>query len=463
MEVKELSAHSSDRRERRGISIGFTNFLLIVIALGISCWLILSTVESTVGYQEMKHATEAYIQAQKDVTQLQNASDELTRQVRVFAVTGNREAMDAFMYEVEVARNREKAVEDIESLQPSGESRAFVEQALKYSMELVQIEYRAMRLTALGLGMDETQLPEQVRNARLSDDEFAMDAEAKRKLARNLVFDEDYQAYKDSIRQSVAQCSEALIEGTKIRQTTSSSRLLSILRRQQVLIIGLLVTIAALVGLHLALVMGPMHRMVRHVKAQERVPLHGSREMKYLASAFNEMLDKSQRDKALLSYEASHDALTGVYNRKSYESVMETHHNQELALILVDIDEFKRYNDQFGHEMGDKVLKRVAGVLTSSFRSDDYVCRIGGDEFCVIMLNMRDNLEFVVRHKITSVMENLKPEKDGVPSVTLSVGVAFTEDVSDNSRLFQAADQALYSVKGHGRNGYRVYAGKDQA
>ena len=79
------------------------------------------------------------------------------------------------------------------------------------------------------------------------------------------------------------------------------------------------------------------------------------------------------------------------------------------------------------------------------------------------MLNMRDNLEFVVRHKITSVMENLKPEKDGVPSVTLSVGVAFTEDVSDNSRLFQAADQALYSVKGHGRNGYRVYAGKDQA
>ena len=91
---------------------------------------------------------------------------------------------------------------------------------------------------------------------------------------------------------------------------------------------------------------------------------------------------------AHLDYKASHDELTGVLNRSGYELLLSGIDFDSTCMILFDVDNFKNINDTFGHEVGDRVLERLARILKKQFRSEDYVCRIGGDEFVVFMVSL---------------------------------------------------------------------------
>lgn len=96
----------------------------------------------------------------------------------------------------------------------------------------------------------------------------------------------------------------------------------------------------------------------------------------------------------MIRHQAEHDAMTELLNRRSFEKLLKIHEegNSSYALILVDVDTFKSVNDTYGHDMGDHILKKVAENLRKAFRSIDYVCRIGGDEFAVIMVEMTSDL-----------------------------------------------------------------------
>ena len=111
--------------------------------------------------------------------------------------------------------------------------------------------------------------------------------------------------------------------------------------------------------------------------------------------------------------------------------------------------------------MGDKVLKRVADILRHSFRSVDIICRIGGDEFVVIMTRADSSMRDVVEQKILLCNKQLSTPKDGLPPTTLSVGVAFSDRQHPSGDIYKDADTALYSVKQRGRNGIAFY-GDDQ-
>ena len=129
-----------------------------------------------------------------------------------------------------------------------------------------------------------------------------------------------------------------------------------------------------------------------------------------------------------------------------------------MALLLIDVYKFKQVNDGYGHETGDLVLKKVAGILRDSFRSNDYVARLGGDEFAVLMVEATPQQETRIRNKVNYINRVLKNPEDGLPEVSLSVGVAFsakgfTED------LYRNTDSALYQVKEHGRCGCDFYRG----
>ena len=126
---------------------------------------------------------------------------------------------------------------------------------------------------------------------------------------------------------------------------------------------------------------------------------------------------------------------------------------QHIALILVDVDDFKSVNDTYGHDMGDRMLKRVASILRSSFRSVDYVCRIGGDEFAIIMTRANSTMHGLIREKIRRANEQLMHPEDNLPPTSLSVGVAFSDRPNPSSDIFHDADTALYRVKAGGRCG----------
>ena len=117
------------------------------------------------------------------------------------------------------------------------------------------------------------------------------------------------------------------------------------------------------------------------------------------------------------------------------------------ALLLFDIDRFKAINDTYGHDVGDRILTRVGNAIYENFRSQDYVCRIGGDEMAVIMVHSDSSLASLLDTKIKKFNKMLSIKQDDDPTVMVSCGVAFGENGIDLETLFKRADTCLYEVK----------------
>lgn len=153
-----------------------------------------------------------------------------------------------------------------------------------------------------------------------------------------------------------------------------------------------------------------------------------------------------------------------LLNRRSFDQILSLYEKDRssFALILADVDVFKQINDTCGHDTGDRILKRVAALLHTTFRSIDYVCRIGGDEFAVIMVDMSRELYYTIPDKIAEINGLLAVPEDGLPAVSLSAGVAFSDENDFRGSLFRAADSALYTAKAHGRCGCSVSPAPDE-
>ncbi len=155
------------------------------------------------------------------------------------------------------------------------------------------------------------------------------------------------------------------------------------------------------------------------------------------------------------------DGLTGLHNRRYLEEALErelgraARSERPLALILIDVDHFKRFNDNFGHETGDAVLRAIAEMLGSNLRKADIACRYGGEEFVLIMPEA--DLENAVS-KAQSLREaakalDVRHEREEIGPITLSLGVAaFPALGSDGEALLKVADEALYRAKREGRD-----------
>ena len=168
-------------------------------------------------------------------------------------------------------------------------------------------------------------------------------------------------------------------------------------------------------------------------------------------------------EEKLLKRQAEHDPMTGVFNRGAFDQILMSMEKDKrnFAVIIVDVDNFKNVNDTYGHVVGDEVLKRVSKLLTEGFRSIDHVCRIGGDEFAVVMMDVTSDLGYTIENKIGEINKQLAVHEENVPAVSLSVGVAFMDREHPGESLVKDADRALYYVKEHGRNGCHIYSADD--
>ena len=207
----------------------------------------------------------------------------------------------------------------------------------------------------------------------------------------------------------------------------------------------------------------PLTRMVEHMRSQEEVPPSGAEEFRFVIRTYNEILGEIRKKQRILNYEATHDPLTGLGNRSYYETFMENADTKNIGLLIIDVDDFKSINDTYGHDTGDRILKKVAEILTQSFRSVDAVCRIGGDEFVVVMTRANSSMEQLVINKITRANTLLQAPEDGLPKASLSVGVAFSDRENPDGDIFRDADTALYTVKTRGRCGCAVYGSENSA
>ena len=168
-----------------------------------------------------------------------------------------------------------------------------------------------------------------------------------------------------------------------------------------------------------------------------------------------------------LEHIAFHDPLTGLYSRHMLQQFIEREishvfrNGQPLSLAILDIDHFKEVNDQFGHDIGDQILKQLAELFKNSCRSTDLAARYGGEEFIAVLPNTSQNASLIWAGRMRErAEESLRRPDDG--KVTISIGVATLLVEAESSmdtaiqvasdKLFKKADNALYEAKNAGRN-----------
>ncbi len=198
-------------------------------------------------------------------------------------------------------------------------------------------------------------------------------------------------------------------------------------------------------------------RLMAEVLALKQIAAKRRRVWEDTAKTLSQRVATLERDLSVVKGEAATDALTGVANRRSFDETCQRWIQQpspDFLLAILDVDDFKQINDTNGHAAGDEVLRYVAKLLMQSFRADDLVARVGGDEFAVLAagLTLRQ-----AEQRMAGVLARLSkadPTGDERPASmpTLSCGLAEYSAGDTPASLFERADEAQYLAKRQGKN-----------
>jgi diguanylate cyclase (GGDEF)-like protein len=182
---------------------------------------------------------------------------------------------------------------------------------------------------------------------------------------------------------------------------------------------------------------------------------------------------RSFLERGLIDEMAVRDGLTGLKNRRAFDEHLTRTWQQalrdrrQLALMMIDVDHFKKFNDRYGHQAGDEALQRIAAVVDSfAKRPLDLAARYGGEELAVILFDVsREQAERLAEQLRASVQNLQIPHSDHAPGVaTISVGVAVVHPTLERSPdgALQLADEAMYAAKRDGRNSVRIFESEYQ-
>lgn len=214
-------------------------------------------------------------------------------------------------------------------------------------------------------------------------------------------------------------------------------------------------------------VMRPLMNAAKHADRMtlgeiplEPLPVVRHDEVGHLTLAFNRVLSKLLQSQAELKHIAQHDTLTGLPNRqlladRMKQALMRSQRNKtQVAVLFLDLDGFKPINDELGHEAGDAALCEVALRLNATMRREDTFARVGGDEFVILLADLRDNATDAVElvaNKCLAVFHHPFVIQDRACKLGTSIGIAIGDAACSPDKLLIAADQAMYRAKDAGR------------
>jgi len=199
----------------------------------------------------------------------------------------------------------------------------------------------------------------------------------------------------------------------------------------------------------------------------------GSLSQKKLSNIIDVALDKWTRlqqaraDKEKLERLANFDSLTGLYNRRAVLDKLDelinlaNRYKEDFSLSMLDIDNFKKVNDRYGHLTGDEVLEKIAVLIRRNTRETDIVGRYGGEEFIIILPKTNLSSAWVVAERLRNIIEKaeLKDSAGNAFTITVSQGLVGWERDEDAASLISRADEALYKAKEKGRNRVQILLG----
>ncbi len=190
-------------------------------------------------------------------------------------------------------------------------------------------------------------------------------------------------------------------------------------------------------------------------QASQKLSQAGQQVKNTMSQQLSQMNKLNQRLKQVEA-QALNDPLTGLGNRRKLRQYLDTLASQPAIIMMLDIDHFKKINDTYGHDSGDKVLIQLAKILQISTREDDMVARLGGEEFCIIMTGIDAKQAVTQAENIrTQIQHAAFTSSHGHIPVTISIGIAQRQAEEAVNAWFKRADQALYQAKNNGRNQVR--------
>jgi diguanylate cyclase (GGDEF)-like protein len=291
----------------------------------------------------------------------------------------------------------------------------------------------------------------------IKSEDSSLTIEQQKQRAIEYVYGNNYQKQKHDISTNINASIKNIDDLLEKNVFDSSEQLNRVLMVQQILIVFLVVFFVAAILFIRNGLLKPINHAVSKISNHEFLDgSHGLREYRYLVAAYNEAREVSINNAEKLTYIAEHDKLTGVLNRMGYESVYRDLYLDKTAFILIDLDDFKAINDNHGHHVGDRMLKKISNILTKYF-PNDFVCRIGGDEFAILVFDYKEGFKEELIKRFDDMQKESSETKDKLPAESLSIGIAFGTKDDDTDSLYRKADRAMYHVKTHAKSGYCFY------
>ena len=443
------------------MSVQLASALSIVSAIALSLLCVFAFVCGNVQFDRLRAINNNYALSEQTAGQLEEGSRYLTDNVRAAVMTGEQRYVDRYFTEVNVYQRRDQAVKMLEETYPDSDSLLALDAAMKASKDLMAIECYALKLVEEANGVPVAEQPAELKYIKLHTKDAALSKEGKMDAARDCVSNDDYEELRVVIDSNIKKCTSLLASDAQDEQGRASDSFAGTYLYLEVCV-ALFALVMLMTGFMLRrMVVKPLRMHKESIDKGEPLVVVGASELQSLAKTYNRVYLENEQVQKVVRYQAEHDGLTGLLNRGFFDRTLDAYEasGSPIALILCDVDKFKEVNDTCGHVGGDQVLKHVAALLKSAFRSADYVCRIGGDEFAVIMVDATVDVEGVIVAKIEAINDQLeKMEHEGMPTISISAGVAFADENTADGSLFSRADKALYYTKENGRRGCSFYS-----
>lgn len=293
-------------------------------------------------------------------------------------------------------------------------------------------------------------------------------SESQKNTSPSLVLKEDFEQHVHEVNTTIQQLNNLLSNFQTNENLKQAQQIRQKARLIIAIVFGLALMMVAISGFLLSrTILIPLSTLkagVAHFGEGDlahRIQLLTQDELGQLAHSFNLMAAKLEQSQDDLRKLATLDGLTGVYNRREFNRLLTAEIERSrrdgspVSLVMVDIDYFKKLNDNYGHQTGDEALRQVSGVLKREVRPGDRVARYGGEEFAIILPNTAGSDAFKVAERIRSVIADhpIPLTARQTLNVTASLGFStFPIEVSSEETLMQEADRALYQAKEGGRN-----------
>ena len=351
----------------KGIKIRSLNLLMIFLACILYLLLIYATFYASHYFSTLVSATEQFVTCEHNADLVQEYSDYLTEQTRLYTLTKDPEYLEAYFREILIDQHREHALEALSSHHAGDEAFVHLQGALDASNGLIEQEVYAMMLSAASSGYDLKELllklpldiPPEIQNMELPAQDLNLTSKELSDKAREIVFGASYQESKLMIETNITYFLTHILDTHKKLQSDSTQDLKKTLTRQQILISVLFVENVLTFIMIIQLIVKPLQIYVSNIKDEKKLEIIGSYEFKYLALTYNSIYELNVANEATLRYQAEHDPLTGIINRGAFEHLKQFFQSnpKPLAFLIIDVDKFKLINDGYGHEIGDMVLK----------------------------------------------------------------------------------------------------------